>query len=286
MKQRYFAMNRTTTTGRTLAAIASMFATVSAMAAQPLTRDQFSGVWEIEKPILAVRTVKGKVPPLLPEAAKIYQEHVAARRRGDTSFDSATWCAAAGLPRLMLMPYPFQIEVQPNYVVFLHEWNRWARVVYLDEAMARRFAKAQSANFEVPPAPLPAFNLTKGAKPGPPPAAPSMDAGDDVFQPSAMGFATGRWDGNVLIVDTAHFIDSTLIDGAGLPHSDRLRLTEHLRLTGADGLEDVIRIEDPGMYKEPWETRVTYRRAAGRKIREDVCLDRIANGQPAVRSVP
>jgi hypothetical protein len=279
-------MNKTTATCRILVAIVSVTAAVTAMAAQPLTREQFSGVWEIEKPVFAVRTVSGKLPPLLPEAARIYQQHVAARRRGDTSFDSATWCAAAGLPRLMLMPYPFQIAVQPKYVVFLHEWNWWAHVVYLEGAMARRFAKAQSANFEVPPAPLPAIGLANGAKPGAAPPAPSMDAGDDVFQPSAMGFSTGRWEGNVLIVDTSHFIDSTVIDGAGLPHSDRMKVTEHLRLTGADELEDLIRIEDPGVYKEPWETRVLYRRGVDRKIREDVCLDRIANGQPAVRSVP
>jgi hypothetical protein len=278
-------MNKLRGTCRILVAIASVMSAITAAAAQPLAREQFSGVWEIEKPLFAVRTVNGKLPPLLPEAAKLYQEHLAARRRGDTSFDSATWCAAAGLPRIMLMRYPFQIEVQPKYVVFLHEWNWWAHIVYLDETMARRFAKAQSENFEVPPAPLPVFDATNGPRPGAAPAL-GMDAGDDVFQPSAMGFSTGRWEGDVLVVDTSHFIDTTLIDSAGLPHSDRMRVTQRLRLAGGDELEDLIRIEDAGMYKEPWETRVTYHRNLGKKIREDVCLDRIAKGQPAVRSAP
>ncbi len=279
-------MNETTATCRILVAIASMIAAITATAAEPLTREQFSGVWQIEKPISAVRTVSGKRPPLLPEAAKIYQEHVAARRRGDTSFDSATWCAAAGLPRLMLMSYPFQIEVQPKYVVFLHEWNWWAHVVYLEEAMARRFAKAQSGNVGVPSAPPPSAIDIAGAKPDAALALPGTDPGDDIFEPSAMGFSTGRWEGNVLVVDTSDFIQSTLIDDAGLPHSDQMKVTERLRLTKTGELENLIRIEDPRMYEEPWETRVTYRRDVSRKIREDVCLDRIANGQAAVRSVP
>jgi hypothetical protein len=236
-------MNETTAACRILVAIASMIAAITATAAEPLTREQFSGVWQIEKPISAIRTVSGKRPPLLPEAAKIYQEHVAARRRGDTSFDGATWCAAAGLPRLMLMSYPFQIEVQPKYVVFLHEWNWWAHVVYLEEAMARRFAKAQSGNVEVPSAPPPAIDIAGAA-----PALPGTDSGDEIFQPSAMGFSTGQWEGNVLIVDTSDFIESTLIDDAGLPHSDQMKVTERLRLTRTDELENLIRIEDPSMY--------------------------------------
>jgi hypothetical protein len=153
--------------------------------------------------------------------------------------------------------------------------------VYLEEAMARRFAKAQSGNVEVPSAPPPAIDIAGAA-----PALPGTDSGDEIFQPSAMGFSTGQWEGNVLIVDTSDFIESTLIDDAGLPHSDQMKVTERLRLTRTDELENLIRIEDPSMYKEPWETRVTYRRDASRKIHEDVCLDRIANGQPAVRSVP
>jgi len=80
------------------------------------SQSQLAGIWRIEKPVFALHTQDGKEPPLRPEAAKQYREHLAARQQGDTSFDSATWCAAVGMPRIMFINYPFEIMVRPQYV--------------------------------------------------------------------------------------------------------------------------------------------------------------------------
>jgi hypothetical protein len=59
-------------------------------------------------------------------------------------------------------------------------------------------------------------------------------------------------------------------------------ITETLRLKGRDVLENRIRIDDAKTYTSPWEVLVTYRRQAHAQLKEDVCLDRIRNGKPAI----
>ena len=231
---------------------------------------QLDGVWRIEKPVFAVRTLDGKMPPLKPEAAKLYAAHQSARKAGDTSFDSATWCASVGMPRILFIDYPFQLVVREPYVAFLHQWNWWARVVYLDGALSNNTAAG------APP------GADAGAVPGGPPGdSRSPDPGKEA--PGPMGLSKGRWEGDTLVIDTDTLTPLTLLDGAGLPHSEALKITEHVSLRSPDVLEDRIRIEDPQVFTTPWETLVTYKRQRDAVIEEDVCLDRIKNNQPAVK---
>jgi hypothetical protein len=263
-----------------------------------LAPEAMSGVWQIENPNDALKTADGKEPPLLAASAKLYQERIALRQQGDTSFDSATWCASAGTPRMMLLNSPFEIIVQPLHVAFLHEWNWWARVVYLEGAL-----KAAGPPPEMPPPPPggpPPGGPPPGGPPGGPPPGPPPDGGDGVFSgppgsiggslefrlamteaTGPMGLSRGRWDGNTLVIETTAMRDTTLLDNAGLPRSDALKVTERVRLLSADVLEDRFRFEDPHHYSEPWEAVVTYKRQA-KEIQEDVCLDRIRDGQPAL----
>jgi hypothetical protein len=246
-----------------LAAVgAALVSVAAAHAAVPTSEQmQLSGVWRVEKPVFQVRTIDGRLPPFRAEAAKIYQERIAARKRGDTSFDGATWCASVGMPRMMFIDAPFEIIVRPSRVIFLYQWNWWTRIVDMASVLA-------------PAPPLPGPTTTPSGQ-------TTEDFGASV--PGPMGAALGRWDGNTLVVRTTDLIDTTLIDGAGTPHSDALKLTERVRLLSADRLEDLIRIEDPDTFTAPWETRVTYRRQPGATIKEDVCLDRIKRGEPAVK---
>ena len=221
--------------------------------------ESLTGVWRIEHPRLAIRTERGEEPPLTPAARKVYLERQAARRRGDLSFDSASWCAGMGLPRVQFVDYPFEIQVRPQYVAFLYEWNWWARVVYLPGALI-------------------GDGMTTAIGGGPRGGAVPAKA-----LPGAMGLSLGHWEGATLVVKTDQIVDTTLLDSAGIPHSRQLALTEHIQLRGADVLEDRIRVEDPATFTQPWETVVTYRRQPGARIHEDVCLDRIKAGRSAVR---
>lgn len=202
------------------------------------------------------------------EAAAIYEAHIASRQRGDNSFDSATWCASVGMPRIMLIDSPFEIVVRPPYVAFLHEWNWWARVTYLDGALAKT---GESAKAPPPPPPRKGSGDLLGN-------APPLTGVDPT---GPMGLSLGRWEGETLLIETSVHRDSTLLDNSGLPHSDALKLTERLKLRTPDVLENRIRFEDPKTFTQPWETVLTYRRQQG-EIKEDVCLDRIKAGEPAV----
>lgn len=90
---------------------------------------RMQGVWMPEPTPDELRTVDGKRPPLTDEAAAIYEERIALRKAGDTSFDRTTWCAGPGMPRILLMPYPFEIISSQDRVAFIHGWYRWFRVV-------------------------------------------------------------------------------------------------------------------------------------------------------------
>jgi hypothetical protein len=70
-------------------------------------------------------------------------------------------------------------------------------------------------------------------------------------EPSWMGYSVGRWDGDVLVVETAGFNDQTWLDGLGHPHSVAMRLTERFRRINTGRLDIEIVIDDPKAYTKP-----------------------------------
>jgi len=99
--------------------------------------------------------------------------------------------------------------------------------------------------------------------------------------PTATGVSKGHWEGDTLVVRTDYLSDKTLLD-ALVPHTADLKLTERIRLAGADTLEDRITIEDSASFSRPWETVLTYKRQPSAAFPEDVCLDRLEAGEPAL----
>lgn len=93
--------------------------------------ESFNGVWRIQQPVKTLRTANGQLPPLLPEAKQVYEQHQRDRASGNTDFDRATWCASPGVPRLLLEDWPFEIMVDRRQAGFFFEWNRWVRLVDL-----------------------------------------------------------------------------------------------------------------------------------------------------------
>jgi len=178
--------------------------------------------------------------PLTPEGAKLHAQRLAESKRPDPQFDRTRWCAGAGLPRIMLMPYPFEIRAERGYIAFLFGWYRWYRLVDLS-----------------------------GQEP-------------EYALPTSMGYSTGRWAGRTLEISTVGLDDQTVLDASGLPHSDGMKLTEQVRVLQSGHLEVRFTVDDPAFYTRPWTSVATYHRAPGVTIRDDVCPDRIARGEPAV----
>jgi len=70
-------------------------------------------------------------------------------------------------------------------------------------------------------------------------------------EPRALGYSTGRWEGNALVVDTVGFSDRHWLDAMGHPLTEKLHLTERFRRPDAGHLEIDVTIDDPGAYTAP-----------------------------------
>jgi len=68
-------------------------------------------------------------------------------------------------------------------------------------------------------------------------------------QPSWRGYSVGKWEGDVLVVETRGFSDRGWLDGFGHPHSDALRVVERFRRRDFGHMNIQITIDDPKAYR-------------------------------------
>src|SRR5580658_11080937 len=73
--------------------------------------------------------------------------------------------------------------------------------------------------------------------------------------PSWLGYSTGKWDGDTLVVDTSGFNDKTWLDTfKGRPASEMLHVQERFRRTSFGNMEVRATINDPKAFTKPWTT--------------------------------
>ena len=96
------------------------------------------------------------------------------------------------------------------------------------------------------------------------------------YPTSYMGFSTGKYDGDTLVVETAGLSDLTWLDTSGTPHSDALRVTERIRRTGPNTMEIEFLFNDPKAFTKPWGDKKTYQRRPDWQVMENIgyCEDR------------
>ena len=76
-----------------------------------------------------------------------------------------------------------------------------------------------------------------------------------------MGDSRGRWDGDTLVVDVAHFTNQNWLDRSGNYHSDSMHLVERWTRTSPDHILYEATIEDPAVFARPFKIRFPlYRR--------------------------
>lgn len=93
------------------------------------------------------------------------------------------------------------------------------------------------------------------------------------FEPTWMGDSVGRWEGDVLVVDTAGFNGATWLNGQGAQHSEALHLVERVRpVLGGRYLEYRITAEDPKALAKPY-TYTRYFQKLDSEIMDAVCRD-------------
>jgi hypothetical protein len=89
------------------------------------------------------------------------------------------------------------------------------------------------------------------------------------------GDSVGKWEGDVLVVDTIAVQPSNFSAGPLL--SDRARFTERIRMVAPDRIEDDITISDPIALTGPWRLILPYRRTSLDRLVHGDCLENDRN---------
>ena len=189
-----------------------------------------------------------ETPPFTPEYAEKYRRTTEAARQGHPVADPTSTCLPPGMPRIMTMSYPMEILMTPGQVTIIAEWSSQVRRVFTDGR-------------------------------GHP--------GADDLDPTYNGHSIGHWEGKgkdaVLVIDTVGIRGDTGFDSSGIEHSDQIHVTERMRQSAPDMLEDEITVIDPKAFAHPWVVTKKYKRGgADAKIMEYVCEEN--NRDPLAQS--
>ncbi len=94
--------------------------------------------------------------------------------------------------------------------------------------------------------------------------------------PTYYGTWIGKWDGDVLVFDGVGFNSSTLLDAAGMPHSESLHIVQRLSLKGGGNTLTIqTTFEDAKTFTKAWTAKYTYKKLREAVIQEDVCPQRL-----------
>jgi hypothetical protein len=224
-------------TGLALALMLGMIP-VAAVAQSAKTPD-FTGVWGTFQ---AGRGGDPKLAPpaatplvLKPEYAKPYEarraQEAEANQRGEQLANASVACVPYGVPTMM------SVAVYPVEMIQTPK-----QITIISEA----FSEVRRVYLDRPQASL-----------------------DDVA-PGYYGRSVGHWEGDTLVVDTIG-IKTTVAGYRGMPHSDKMHITERFRLLAPDVMHDQITIEDPVVLEKPMTYTLAYRRDPGYEMVEFVC---------------
>jgi hypothetical protein len=100
--------------------------------------------------------------------------------------------------------------------------------------------------------------------------------------PLYLGFSVAKWVGPALVIDTNGFRDTTFLDDRGLPHSEKLHLTQTFKLgAGGKTMSVTYKIDDPDTFTHPWTaTRTFTKKPASFQMPEEVCAEKLQTTAP------
>jgi hypothetical protein len=92
-------------------------------------------------------------------------------------------------------------------------------------------------------------------------------------QPSWLGYAVGKWDGDSLVVESAGFNDRGWLDARGHTHSEALRLTERFHRVDFGHMDVQITVDDPKTYTKPFTIQLRQRLQPDSDLLESFCTE-------------
>ena len=172
---------------------------------------------------------------LKPEYAKPYEARRAAEadanKRGEQLANSGAQCIPYGVPTMM------SVAVYPVEII-----QTAKQMTIISEA----FSEVRRVYLDRPQVPL-----------------------EDV-PPGYYGRSVGKWDGDTLVVDTIG-IKTSVSGYRGMPHSEKMHITERFKLLTPDVMHDQITIDDPVVLEKPMVYTLAYRRMPNYEMVEFVC---------------
>ena len=163
-------------------------------------------------------------PPLTPAGVAAKAGHIPARN-GAAGNEPWFACNPMGFPLLMIDDEPMEFIVLPDRILQLQQWEHRIRMLWTDGR-----ALPSGENLE---------NLG----------------------PSWYGHSVGKWNGNMLVVNTVGLDDRAWLDGDGHPKSFHARIEETWRRVDSNTLELQLTLYDPEYYTAPWVgAKKTYKR--------------------------
>jgi len=224
-----------------LAGLAAILA-LSPAAAQPKNPRDLSGVWmndntldeRMKREGRTRQTAEELAGPRAPQVRPLTPAYEQIFRRQEAARakveEGAEACHWPGMPGILTYPYPFEVLHTPGRITFIYEAESQVRRIFLDRDQ----------------------HLPK-----------------DDLAPSYNGDSIGRWDGDVLVIDTIGF--NTLAQAWGLPHSGALHIVERIRWLDEDTIENEVTGTDPEAFTQPIVRKVIYSKRPDWRIREYSC---------------
>ena len=148
--------------------------------------------------------------------------------------DPQAYCVLSGVPREHVVPYPFKILNATS--------GRTNILVILYEAL-HSYRQIYLDGRKLPKDPNPTW----------------------------MGYSTGRWEGDTLVVDSSGFVDNNWLDNGGHPGTESMKLTERFRRRDYGHIDLQFTIEDPKAYTKPWTVNLEFTATPDTDLIEYVC---------------
>jgi hypothetical protein len=165
----------------------------------------------------------GQPPPLTPEAQAKFDTNTAEQKTtGVITIDPTFSCEPPGVPRIYDMGSSlvefYQAKDRPDRMFVFYEVIHTWRTIWMN-------------------------------------GRPMSDNGG---VPRALGYSSGHWEGNDLVVDTTGFPDWGWVNRAGYPHSDALHLVERFHRIDRDHMRLDLTLNDPKAYAQPWKMFIDF----------------------------
>ena len=203
----------------------------------PKTADgkpDLSGIWTTKGGYTGniARDLKAGELSFQPWAAEVYKH----RQETQGKEDPQAYCVLSGVPREHVVPYPFKILNTTTGT------GPGSMILIIYEAL-HSYRQIFLDGRKLPKDPNPTW----------------------------MGYSTGHWEGDTLVVESSGFVENNWLDNGGHMGTEAMKLTERFKRRDYGHIDLQITIDDPKAYTKPWTVNLEFNATPDSELIEYVC---------------